>query len=243
MDPAPSASPPPPAASAGPRLFLVATPIGHRGDLSPRAVEALRQSAWVACEDTRTTGQLLAWLGISKRLVACHEHNETRLASTLADAVAAGETGALVSEAGTPAISDPGFRVVREFRRRGLIVEPVPGPCAAVVALSASGLPTDSFLYLGFAPPNSARRRRLFEEHRDLPCTLVFYESTHRVESCLDDLLATLGPDRCVAVARELTKIHETFTVGRLEDVRTRVLAASRKGEFVILVAKRDYQL
>lgn len=224
-------------------LYLVGTPLGNREDLSARAARILAEVELIACEDTRTTRKILNPLGIRTRLVAYHEHNEQQQAQALADAVEAGQQVALVTDAGMPAISDPGFRVVRECRRRGLPVTPIPGPTAAMTALAASGLPSDSFLYLGFLPPKSAARKRTFEEHRAAPYTLLFYESTHRIEKFLEDLIEVLGPDRCVCVARELTKLHETFYCGPAATVLQGLRAGSTKGEFVVLIAKEGYQL
>ena len=227
----------------GGKLLLVATPIGNLGDLPPRGKEALEEADLVACEDTRVTGKLLHHLGISKPTLSYREENEKTLAPELADRIAKGETIALVSDAGHPAISDPGFRLVRECRARGLPVHPIPGPMAGISALAASGLPTDAFLFVGFLPPKTAARKRFFETHKDELYTLILYESRHRILKALDDLLATLGPERTICVARELTKLHETFHTGQAGEVREQVAKQSQKGEFVILIAKDGYQL
>lgn len=224
-------------------LYLVATPIGNLGDLTTRAVDTLRNCDLIACEDTRKVQRLLQPHGIRKPLQAYHEHNEQALAPLLAERLAQGESIALVSEAGTPAISDPGFRLVRLCRARGLTVSPVPGACAAICALSASGLPSDSFLFLGFLPPKSAARRRCFDQHKDASYTLVFYESTHRIIKFLDDLLETVGSLRIIALAREMTKLHETFHVGTVEEVRHIMETSSQKGEFVVCVARQGFVL
>ena len=229
-------------ASAG-FLYLVATPIGNVEDIGQRALRTLEQCDAIACEDTRKTGRLLETLGISAHLYSYHEHNEQQRAADLADRLTRGETIALVVDAGTPAISDPGFRLVRECRRRGLPVVPIPGASAAVTALSASGLPSDGFLFLGFLPSKVKARRTIFERYRDLPFTLIFYESCYRIDRCLGDLVAVLEPERTVCIARELTKRYESFYVGRAKEVLDQLLRESRKGEFVVLVAKSGYLL
>lgn len=232
-----------PAASRG-TLFIVATPIGNLSDLSPRALETLRSVDTILCEDTRTTGKLLSrWEISGTPLLAYHEHNEKAQAPRLADRLEAGETLALVSDAGTPGLSDPGFRIVRECRRRGLEVVPIPGPFAAAAALSASGLPTDAFFFAGFLPPKKAARQRFFESHKAFPHTLCLYESSHRIDKCLDDIVTVLGPDRTIAVAKELTKLHERFLVGKAGNVAERLSQLSRKGEFVVLIAPEGFEL
>ena len=228
---------------SGGKLLLVATPIGNLGDLSTRGKEALLEASFVACEDTRVTGKLLNLCGINKPTVSYREENEKSLAPELANRIANGETIALVSDAGFPGISDPGFRLVRECRRQGLPVTPVPGPMAGITALAASGLPTDSFLFIGFLPPKSSARKSFFESHRKLGHTIILYESRHRIQKALDDLLVVLGPERTICVARELTKLHETFHTGPAADVREAVSKHSLKGEFVILIAKDGYKL
>lgn len=224
-------------------LYLVSTPIGNIGDISERAKALLRSCDRILCEDTRHTGKLLKLLGIENTLVPNHEHNEVALAGQMADALQGGESLALVSDAGTPAISDPGFRLVRECRARGIPVAPVPGPIAAIAALSASGLPTDRFGFFGFLPPKSAARRRFLEERRGDDATLILYESPHRMEKFLDEIVDVLGEDRCICVARELTKLHETIHSGSAAGVREKVRRGSGKGEFVVLIAKEGYAL
>ncbi len=225
------------------RLYVVATPIGNLGDLSKRARDLLKQVDLVACEDTRTTARLMQHIGASTTMVAYHEHNETRRAQDLADQIAAGKSVALVSDAGTPAISDPGFRVVRECRRRDLPVESVPGPCALTALLSVSGLPTHSFLYAGFLAPKKSARRAFFELHREATFTLALYESRYRIEKCLDDLIEVLGPDRVVAIGKELTKRYETVLVGDVHNVREKLSRMAVKGEFTVLIAPVTFQL
>ncbi|MDR3117733.1 MAG: 16S rRNA (cytidine(1402)-2'-O)-methyltransferase [Puniceicoccales bacterium] len=224
-------------------LYLVATPIGNLEDITLRAISVLRMADGVACEDTRTGGNLLRHLGIRRPLLSYHEHNERQRAIQLADAVAAGQAIALVSDAGTPAISDPGFRAVRECRRRGLPVIPIPGPCALAAAISAAGLPSDAFLFLGFLPPRSAARRGILRRHGDFPHTLVIYESCHRVQKFLGEIAEELGPGRTVALARELTKLHETWSVGTAAAVAEILRAGVARGEFTVLIAPADFEL
>jgi 16S rRNA (cytidine1402-2'-O)-methyltransferase len=241
MSPDPSDAQPPAALEAA--LYVVGTPIGNLGDLSQRATDILCRADWIACEDTRKTGQLLARIGSGRPTLSCHEHNEQARAGELADKVAAGQSVALVSDAGTPAISDPGFRAVRECRRRGLTVIPIPGPSAVIAALCASGLPTNGFLYVGFLPPKSAARRRFLEEHKDFPYTLALYESSHRIDKFAAEMVDVLGPERVVCLGREVTKLHETFLVGGAESVAAQLKGNNLKGEFTVLIAPRDYVL
>jgi 16S rRNA (cytidine1402-2'-O)-methyltransferase len=224
-------------------LYVVATPIGNLADLTDRARAIIGGVDLDACEDTRTTGALLTRLGLRRELVAYHEHNETEAAERLADQVTAGKSVAVVSDAGTPAISDPGFRVVRACRRRGLPVVPVPGPSALTAVLSASGLPTNGFLYAGFLPPKSAARTTFFERHRDFPYTIVLFESCHRIDKAVAEITATLGPGRVICVAKEVTKLHEAFLTGPAADVQARLAKTSLRGEFVLLIAPADFTL
>ena len=224
-------------------LHVVATPIGNLADLTDRARAILAGVDLVACEDTRVTGALLVRLGLKKPLVAYHDHNEADAAEAIAAQLAAGRSVALVTDAGTPGISDPGFRLVRACRRRALPVVPVPGPCALAAVLSASGLPTNGFLFAGFLPPKSAARLSFLEKYRDFPYTLALYESCHRVEKFAAEIVAALGPARVVCLAREVTKLHETFLVGSAADVQARLAAGSRRGEFTVLIAPADFEL
>lgn len=224
-------------------LYVVATPIGNLADLTERGRAILGGVDLVACEDTRTTGAMLTRLGLRKDLVAYHEHNETEAAARLADQLAAGKSIAVVSDAGTPALSDPGFRIVRECRRRGLPVVPVPGPSALTAVLSASGLPTNGFLYVGFLPPKSAARISFFGKYRDFEYTLALYESCHRIEKAVDEIVATLGDARVICVAKEVTKLHEAFLVGPAAEVKARLEKTAIKGEFVLLIAPADFVL
>ncbi len=224
-------------------LYVVATPIGNLADLTERARAILSAVDVIACEDTRTTGAMLTRLGFHKTLVAYHDHNETEAADRLADQLAAGKSVALVSDAGTPAISDPGFRLVRACRRRNLPVIPVPGPSALIAVLSSSGLPTNGFLYVGFLPPKSAARVAFFDKYRDFDYTLALYESCHRIDKAVDEIVSTLGDARVICVAKEVTKLHETFLVGPAADVRARLAKLSLKGEFVLLIAPTTFTL
>lgn len=224
-------------------LYVVATPIGNLADLTDRARAILGAVDLVACEDTRTTGALLTRLGLHRPLVAYHDHNEADVAEKLSEQIAAGKSVAVVSDAGTPAISDPGFRLVRACRRRGLPVVPVPGACAVAAVLSASGLPTNGFLFAGFLISKTSARTAFLEKYRDFEFTLALYESCHRIDKFAEEIVATLGPDRVVCIAKEVTKLHEAFHVGRAADVRDRLLKGSLKGEFVVLIAPSDFIL
>ncbi|MFP5374399.1 MAG: 16S rRNA (cytidine(1402)-2'-O)-methyltransferase [Gammaproteobacteria bacterium] len=219
-------------------LFVVATPIGNLGDLTPRAREVLGQVAAICAEDTRRTRQLLGHFGIDRPLLALHEHNEQAQAALLVERLRGGDSLALVSDAGTPLVSDPGFRLVRAARAAGLAVSPVPGACAAVAALSVAGLPSDRFVFEGFLPAKAGARRERLARLAGEPRTLVFYESAHRIEASLADMAAAFGPDRPAVLARELTKLFETVLDGSLAALRARVAADpdQRRGEFVLLV-------
>ena len=224
-------------------LFIVPTPIGNLDDLSTRAIEVLESSDLLACEDTRLTGKLIALLGIKVQTISYRENNERKLAGRLSDEINAGKRIALVSAAGFPNISDPGFRLVRECRRKGLSVVPLTGPNAAITALAASGMPTDKFLYLGFLPPKKAVRRKAYKKWKSFSGSIVLYESKHRIAKSLVDLEDVLGKDRYICVAREMTKVHEAFHVGPAGEVRQAVSERSQKGEFVIVVAPQGYVL
>ena len=220
---------------------MVATPIGNLEDISPRALRILGEVDLIACEDTRQTRKLLDRYAISRPMVSYHEHNEQPRATELLADLQAGKNIALVSDAGTPLIADPGYRLVEQARLQGLAVIPVPGACAFIAALSASGLPTDSFLFHGFLPVKQGQRRKLLTELKALPSTLVFYEAPHRILETLEDIASTLG-ERHVVLARELTKIHEEFlrgTPGELQSVLGE--RASIKGEFTVMVARGEF--
>ncbi len=224
-------------------LYVVATPIGNLADLTERARAILGAVDLIACEDTRTTGGMLTRYGLRRYLVAYHDHNETEVAEKLADQIAAGKSVAVVSDAGTPAISDPGFRLVRACRRRGLPVVPVPGACAVAAVLSASGLPTNGFLFAGFLVAKTSARTAFLEKYRDFEFTLALYESCHRIDKFAEEIVEKLGPDRVVCIAKEVTKLHETFLIGHAADVRDLLLKGSLKGEFVVLIAPSDFVL
>jgi 16S rRNA (cytidine1402-2'-O)-methyltransferase len=232
-----------PAAPRAGHLYVVATPIGNLADLSERARAILSAVDLVACEDTRTTGLLLSRIGLRRELTPYHERNEREAADRLADLLAGGKSIALVSDAGTPGISDPGFRLVRACRRRGLPVVPVPGPSAIAAALSASGLPTNGFLFAGFLPPRPAARRSFFERYREFEYTIALYESGHRILAALGDLAQVVGDKRVVCAAKEITKLHETFLVGASGEVLSRLAGANLRGEFVLLIAPAGYEL
>ena len=214
-------------------LFVVATPIGNLDDITARALNILKQVDLIACEDTRQTIKLLNHFGIRKPMASYHEFNEEQKAENLVSRLEGGAKIALVSDAGTPAISDPGYRLVRLCREHGVPVIAVPGPNAAVAALSVSGLPSNEFMFVGFLPPKNAARREKLISLVNVACTLVFYESPHRIEQVLEDMQEVLG-DREVCIARELTKIHEEYLLGRLSEVRQHVKAL---GEFVVVVS------
>lgn len=220
-------------------LYLVATPIGNLDDLSFRAREVLDNADLIAAEDTRHSRPLLQHYAIRTPLIAVHEHNERRVLEDLVKRLSGGAAIALISDAGTPLISDPGFPLVRRCREIGIPVSPVPGPCAAVAALSAAGLPTDRFLFEGFPARNREGRRKQFEALRSEERTLVFYESSHRIASSLEDMAAVFGAGRRAVIARELTKLHETIlsdTLGGLAKT-LHIDPDQRKGEFVVVVA------
>jgi 16S rRNA (cytidine1402-2'-O)-methyltransferase len=219
------------------RLLVVATPIGNLEDLTPRARRALEAADLVACEDTRRTGRLLAHLGLDKPLRSLHEHNERQRLPSLLARLSAGETLALVSDAGTPLVSDPGFVLVREAIAHGFHVEAIPGPSAVLAALVASGLPPLPFTFGGFPPPKGGKRRGFFERFRELGHTLVLFESPHRIAASLADALEVLG-DRPAALCRELTKLHEETLRGTLSELVDAVAArGTLKGEISLVVA------
>ena len=223
----------------GPRLVLVTTPIGNLGDMTPRAWDVLRDADAIACEDTRTTCRLLEQGGVTdKRLIACHDHNETASAAGIVKLIEDGATVALVSDAGTPAISDPGFRVVQAALEAGLTVSAAPGVSSVIMALSISGLPTDRFTFLGFPPRKSGKRKALFEMYGELPASLIVMESPQRLAECLADARAVLG-DRRAALSLELTKRFERVWRGTLSELEAR-LADPPKGEAVIVIEGAD---
>ncbi|MCX7669672.1 MAG: 16S rRNA (cytidine(1402)-2'-O)-methyltransferase [Anaerolineae bacterium] len=217
-------------------LYLVATPIGNLGDITLRALDTLRAVDVIASEDTRKTGLLLKHFGIQKPQIAFHEHNEERAGERIMALLREGKSVALVTEAGTPGISDPGFSLVRRAIAAGEEVTMIPGPTALVMAVVLSGLPVHSFTYRGFPPHKPGPRRRFLEVDRAAPHTLVFYESPYRIEALLADALEVYG-DRPAALAHELTKIHESVLRGRLSELLAAVRASPPKGEYVLVIA------
>jgi 16S rRNA (cytidine1402-2'-O)-methyltransferase len=219
-------------------LYIVATPIGNLADLSPRAQEVLRKVDAICAEDTRHSKQLLAHFGIERPLLALHDHNEEALAQRIVARLLEGESLALVSDAGTPLVSDPGYRLVRAARAAGIKVSPVPGPSAVIAALSVAGLPSDRFAFEGFLPAKASARRDRLARLAGEPRTLVFYESSHRIAESLLDLRDAFGEERPAVLARELTKLFETVLDGTLGQLLMRVEsdADQRKGEFVVMV-------
>ncbi len=224
------------APKAAPGLHVVATPIGNLGDITLRALQTLAGADAVIAEDTRHTGRLLQHFGIQRPLVAYHEHNAARMRPRILERLAAGEALALVSDAGTPMVSDPGMKLVRAAIEAGHAVHAVPGPSAAVAALSVSGLPSDRFLFAGFPPPKRTARQRWLKALATVPATLILYESPHRLAESLSDMAAILGAREAV-VARELTKLHEEILRGTLPELAARVAAReSVKGEITLVI-------
>jgi|SRR5918912_1060613 16S rRNA (cytidine1402-2'-O)-methyltransferase len=221
-------------------LYLVATPIGNLEDITHRALRVLKEVDLIACEDTRHTRYLLNHYGIKTKMLSYHEHNERERAAELSALLESGASVAVVSDAGTPGISDPGFRLVNDAIKTGARVVPVPGPAAFIAALVASGLPTDEFFFGGFLPARSAQRRARLMEGRAFDSTLIFYEAPHRIAQTLRDAREILG-EREAAVARELTKIHEEVARGRLSDLAARFAAEdAARGEMVLVIDRRE---
>jgi 16S rRNA (cytidine1402-2'-O)-methyltransferase len=225
----------------GSALYLVATPIGNLEDITLRALRVLKEVDVIACEDTRQTQKLLTHYGIHTRTVSYHEHNEMTKAAELVVDLESGAKIALVTDAGMPGISDPGFRLITLAIRHHVPVVPIPGASAYLAALVASGLPTDSFRFSGFLPAKSGQRRKLLESVRDSPRTQVFYEAPHRLLETLADVVEVLGGDRHVVVAREVTKLHEEFLRGRAAEVLAKLKDRGKvKGEITLLIAKQE---
>jgi 16S rRNA (cytidine1402-2'-O)-methyltransferase len=224
------------------KLWVVATPIGNLADLSTRAREILSGVDLIAAEDTRHSAALLAQFGIATPTLALHEHNEREKSAALVQRLREGAQIALISDAGTPLVSDPGYRLVRAAREAGIAVSPVPGACAAIAALSAAGLPSDRFVFEGFLPAKSAARRAQLQTLAAETRTVILYESSHRSEECLRDCAGVFGGGRHGVLARELTKLYETILDGTLTQLSARVAsdADQRRGEFVLLVAGAD---
>jgi 16S rRNA (cytidine1402-2'-O)-methyltransferase len=219
-------------------LFVVATPIGNLEDLTPRARQTLAEVDLIAAEDTRHTGRLLSHFGVKTRLLALHDHNEAELADKVIDMILAGQSVALVSDAGTPLVSDPGYRLVKAAHQRGVPVSPIPGASALTAALSAAGLATDRFCFEGFLPAKKKARFDVLTSLRDEARTMVFYESVHRIEGAIAALCGVFGTNRSAYLGRELTKMHEQCVYGTLGEIHAQLLDGSiiKKGEFVIVV-------
>jgi len=227
--------------SAPGTLFLVGTPIGNLEDITLRALRTLKEVDLIACEDTRHTQKLLNHYGIEKRTVSYHEHNELERAPELIVHLEKGENVAVVSDAGMPGVSDPGYRLVALALRHHIRVVPIPGASAFLSALVASGLPTDSFRFCGFLPAKAGARRSMLESSRSSPRTQIFYEAPHRLLETMQDVIENLGPDRRVVVAREVTKVHEEFLRGKAAEVLAELKNRSEvKGEITLLIAKGD---
>ena len=221
-------------------LYIVATPIGNLEDITFRAVRVLREADLIACEDTRQTRKLLDHYAIEKPAISYHEHNEAERAQELIGKLQQGLTIAQVSDAGMPGVSDPGYRVVKLAIEHGISVIPVPGPSATLTALAGSGLPTDAFEFRGFLPAKSGQRRTALEQMRDLQHTMIVYEAPHRIKEALEDIVRTLGADRPVVIARELTKLHEEFIRGTASEVLERIQGRELRGEITLLIGKAE---
>jgi 16S rRNA (cytidine1402-2'-O)-methyltransferase len=222
-------------------LYLVGTPIGNLEDITLRALRVLKEVDLIACEDTRHTAQLLSHYGIDKPTVSYHEHNELTRAAELVVHLERGDNIAVVSDAGMPGVSDPGYRLVGLAIRHHIRVVPIPGASAFLSALVASGMPTDSFHFAGFLPAKAGARRTVLEAIRNSPRTELFYEAPHRIVECLRDIVEILGPERHVAVAREVTKLHEEFLRGRADEVLTQLeQRAEVRGEITLLIGKAE---
>lgn len=219
-------------------LYIVATPIGNLGDMVPRGLEVLQRADWVAAEDTRHSGRLLAHFAIDTPMLSYHDHSDDRELGRILEVLASGKTVALITDAGTPLISDPGYRLVREARSLGVNVVPIPGCCAAIAALSAAGIPSNRFSFEGFLPAKGGQRLKALQNLLRETRTLIFYEAPHRILETLQDMAASFGPDREAVMARELTKTHETFLTGNLAELVEQVAADSnqQRGEIVLIV-------
>ena len=222
-------------------LYLVSTPIGNLSDFSPRAQDVLANCDIIACEDTRVTQKLLTHFGITKPLISYREENERKQTPNLILEMTSGKKIALVSDAGFPSVSDPGFCLVRQCRREGFNIVPVPGPNAAITALVASGLPTHNFLFLGFPPKGKVAFENLLEKWKDFGGSLIFYQSKYKIPSTFEVLEKAYGKNRYISVARELTKLHESILVGTIVEVKLQSQNLSQKGEFTIIVAPNDF--
>jgi len=225
-------------------LYIVATPIGNLDDISARALSVMKSVQVIAAEDTRHSQKLLAHFGIDKKLIPYHDHTNEKQIDMLLQRLADGEKIALVSDAGTPLISDPGYRIVKRAREQNITVVPIPGPSAPIAALSAAGLPTDRFSFEGFPPAKSGARIKMFERLVAEQRTMVFFESTHRIEDSLEDAIRVFGAERQAVIARELTKTFETFLSGSLADIARQIREDSnqKRGEFVLMLAGAEQE-
>lgn len=219
-------------------LYIVATPIGNLGDITLRALEVLKNVELIACEDTRQTAKLLNHYGIHKKLLSYYEHNKIGRSAQLIDFLKRGSSVALVTDAGTPGISDPGFLIIKLAKEEGIKVIPVPGPCAFIAALSASGAPTDRFAFEGFLPPKQVGRRKKLTLLKEEERTIIFYESTHRLIKTLSDIKDVFG-DINICVAKELTKIYEEIKNSRVSELMVYFTGEKQRGEFVIIIPRR----
>lgn len=219
-------------------LYIVATPIGNLGDITQRAVETLIKVDYIAAEDTRHSAKLMAHLNITTPLMAYHDHSDEKRLNKISHYLSSGQSVALISDAGTPLISDPGYQLVKHIRKQGIEVVPIPGPCALISALSVCGLPTDRFTFEGFLPAKGSARKAYLQALVRDDRTLVFYESTHRILDTLEDMSIIFGGERTVAIARELTKTYETVLTGSFADVIEKMLSDKnqQRGEFVLMV-------
>lgn len=224
-------------------LFVVATPIGNLEDITYRAVRVLKEADLIACEDTRHTAKLLQHYAIDKPTISYHEHNEARRAEELVARLGQGVNVAQVSDAGMPGISDPGYRVIRLAIEHGVPVVPIPGASALISALAASGLPTDSFQFLGFLPAKSGQRRTLLESLQDAQSTVVVYEAPHRIVETMQDIVEMLGAERPIVLARELTKVHEEFVRGTAAEILVLARERELKGEITLLIGRHEKEV
>ena len=223
-------------------LYIVATPIGNLGDMVPRAIETLQSVSAIACEDTRHSKKLLDHFRIDKPLVAYHDHSDKTSSYKILKRLASGQDIALISDAGTPLISDPGYRLVLAAREQGFAVVPIPGACAAIAALSVAGLPTDKFRFIGFLPAKSSQRIKSFEQLKGVDETMVFYEAPHRILECLKDAIAVFGGAHIGFIAREITKTFETYLYGTLAKLLVKVETDSnqQRGEIVLVLGASE---
>lgn len=226
------------------KIYIVATPIGNLEDLSPRAISVLNEVDTILCEDTRHSTPLLRHFGVKTKTQALHDHNERGVAESIIDRLKSGENFALISDAGTPLISDPGYYLTSLCHQQGIRVEPIPGCCAFVTALSASGMASDTFTFYGFLPAKSKQRREQLAQIKNSPNTSIYYESPHRIREFVEDLIAELGYERNICIARELTKQFETIKQGTASQILNYLDESPnhQKGEFVVIVSKGEAQ-